>query len=322
MPAQLAPEAASAISAAAQRARPSVHLMPVPDARRTFEQESRATNEAADMLPPATGERIIDITTQAGVAARLYRPNGGLLPVVVFFHGGGWVLGSIETHNLMCRVLARESGCAVLSVDYRLAPEHPFPTAIDDAENAWKWVTEHGPSHDLDPSRLAVAGDSAGGNIAIALALRTATAAIRPSLQLLFYPVTTTDLTIGLDPSYDGLVLCRDELLWHQSLYLPHVADRRAPLASPLDRADLRGVPPALVIAAECDPIAPQSRLYVEALHGVEVPAELHVYPGMIHGFAQFPTQFQAARDALAAAAAALSTALRPRAPVSGATVH
>lgn len=317
MDAPLAPEAAAAVEAVGRRSRPSVHLLPVAAGRQVFEQESRAAAEAGGAMPPA-GERVVDVTLESGLPGRLYRPTRGVLPVVLFFHGGGWVLGSLETHDRMCRVLARESGCAVLSVGYRRAPECSFPGAVEDATRALSWVVADGRMHGLDVDRLALAGDSAGGNIAIALALKATAMDIRPRFQLLFYPVTTTDLRLGFDPRYDGLVLCRAELLWHQSLYLPQVADRSSPLASPLDRADLSGLPSALVVAAECDPIAPQGGGYVDALAAVGIAARLHTYPGMIHGFVQFPDQFGAAREALAYAGASLTAALgrpRPRSP-------
>lgn len=308
MPTALQPEAAAFLAAAAETDRPSVHLMPLAAARESFERES-APAEA----PPRIQE-IVDVTIGGELGARLYRPEPGVLPVVVFFHGGGWVLGSVATHDQMCRVLARESGCAVVSVDYRRAPEHPYPAAVDDAAAALEWVRVHGHEHRLDPVRLAVAGDSAGGNIAAAAAIRSRGAGRHLLLQLLYYPVTTTDLGSGTDPDYDGLVLCRDELMWHQDQYLPRETDRRLPEASPSDCADLAGMPGAVIIAAECDPIAPQSHRYAEALRAAGVDVSLHTYPGMIHGFAQYPDRFEAAVAALRQGGAALNRALsKPR---------
>lgn len=321
MPSPLAEEAVIALEVAARRARPSVHLLSVSEARQVFEQESRDACRDTRLLA-CDLERVGDVVTDSGLRVRLYRPAGDQLPAVVFFHGGGFVLGSVDTHDLMCRELAAQSGCAVLSVNYRLAPEHPFPAAVDDAQEAWTWLVDHGSDHDLDPTRVAVCGDSAGGNIAVALALQTAGSTVQPLLQVLFYPVTTTNLTVGFDASYDGLVLCLDELLWHQAHYLPREADRRTPLASPMDCADLHEMPAALVIAAACDPIAPQSHRYAAALQAAGVPAEVQEFAGMIHGFAQFPIQFKAAREALSMAAGTLRSALHPRAGASGFTVH
>jgi acetyl esterase len=165
-------------------------------------------------------------------------------------------------------------------------------------------------AYDLDPARLAVAGDSAGGNVAAALAVRARGSGAPLRLQVLFYPVTTTDLAVGVDSAYDGLVLSREELAWHQDQYLPDPADRARPDASPLDRADLEGLPEAVVVVAECDPIAPQGSLYAEALRAVGVPATVHVHRGAIHGFAQDPDAFRDGGRALAQAADALRDAL------------
>ncbi|WP_165354426.1 alpha/beta hydrolase [Nocardioides glacieisoli] len=244
------------------------------------------------------------------VQARLYRPTEGALPVVLFFHGGGWVVGSINTHDQMCRELALRSGCAVLSVGYRLAPEYPFPAAVDDAEAALSWVRGHGGEHDLDIDRLAVAGDSAGGNVAAALTIRARAMGVPLRLQLLFYPVTTTDLSVGIDPQYEGLVLSREELASHQDHYLPNDTDRHRAESSPLDCADLRGLAEAVVVVAECDPIAPQGLRYAEALQAAHVPVTVHLHPGSIHGFAQFPGAFETGRTALGQAADALQRAL------------
>lgn len=303
MCAWLHPEAASALQAAATRSRPSVHLMPVADAREAFEAESART------APGPRLRSVEDLTIGSYLRARLYRPAAPATPVVLFFHGGGWVLGSVNSHDALCRTLAARAGCAVLSVDYRRAPEHPFPAAVDDAAAALAWVAARGEAHGLRPTGVAVAGDSAGGNIAAALAIRSRTG-LRPRLQVLFYPVTTTDLDTGVEAGHDGLVLSREELAWHQDLYLPRPRDRRHPEASPLDSPDLAGLPPAVVLAAECDPIAPQSRRYAQALRTAGVPVDLHVYPGMIHGFAQYPDRFEAARDAIARAGRAVRRAL------------
>lgn len=312
MGAALSPEAAAAVRAAELRDRPSVHLLPVDRGRRCFAEESAPMGAVPEV------DRVEDVVLPGGPRVRLYRPDDRPgdradtdgLPVVVFLHGGGWVLGDLDTHDLMCRTLVVESGCALVAVDYRRAPEDPFPAAVDDAEAALRWISESGPAYGLDPERVAVVGDSAGGNLALALGLRAAGRRPGLRLQVLFYPVTTTDLGLGVDPEYDGLVLARDELAWHQDLYLPAPADRRSPEASPLDRADLTGLPPALVIAAECDPIHPQSGVLADALTEAGVPARLRVFEGAIHGFAQWPDRFAAAREALTEAGAALARAL------------
>lgn len=305
MTGRLHPEAAAALRAAAARPRPGVHLLPVAEARAHFEAES------AETAPGPRLAAVTDLRIRPDLPARLYRPTVARTGVVVYFHGGGWVLGSVDSHDALCRTLAARSGCAVLGVDYRRAPEHPYPAAVDDAAAALGWVAAHGEEHGLDPAATAVAGDSAGGNIATAVAVRhRAGGGIRPRLQVLFYPVTTTDLDLGVDPEHDGLVLSREELAWHQDLYLPRRHERRHPETSPLDHADLTGLPETVILAAECDPIVPQSRLYADALRAAGAGVELHVHPGMIHGFAQYPDRFAAARDALDRAGRAVHRAL------------
>lgn len=288
-----------------------MHLLPVEEGRRCYAEESVPVGG----VPPL--REVFDLQLDALLNGRLYRPAAARLPVILFFHGGGWVLGDLDTHDQMCRTLAAESGCVVLSVDYRLAPEHPYPAAVDDAVHALAWIKTHGEGHDLDTTRVAVAGDSAGGNLAAALASRARRQGSQPCVQLLFYPVTTTDLDLGFDAAFDGLVLCREELLWHQDQYLPRSADRRLPDVSPLDCADLAQMPPALVIAAECDPILPQSTRYVEALRAQGVPAQLRLFEGMIHGFAQYPDRFRAAEAALTYAGRSLADAFQRQSATS-----
>ena len=306
MAAVLSRDAIEALEAAGRRTRPSLHHLPPAEARACYERE------AAQSSPAQRHDvhEVRDLELPGTLPARLYRPAPGRLPVVLFFHGGGWVVGSIETHDRMCRELATRSGCAVLSVGYRLAPEHPYPAAVDDAEAALSWVQAEAAAYDLDASRLAVAGDSAGGNVAAALTVRAHASAAPLRLQVLFYPVTTTDLTTGVDPSYDGVVLSGEELAWHQDQYLPHPDDRARPDASPLDGADLEGLPAAVVVVAECDPIAPQGLLYAEALRAAGVPVTVHLHRGAIHGFAQDPDAFRDGGRALEQAAEALRGAL------------
>jgi acetyl esterase len=305
MAAAISSESAALVAAAAERDRPSLHLMSPVQARECYEHESGPVTAQ----PPA--HRVTDVVVASGVPARLYHPtDADRLPVVVFLHGGGWVVGSIDTHDRMCRELTLLSGCAVLSVGYRLAPEHPFPAAVDDAVAALAWVRANATTFNLDQGRLAVAGDSAGGNLAVAAALRSRQSGVPLQLQLLFYPVTTTDLDLGIDPEYDGLVLSRQELAWHQDQYLPDRSTRRHAESSPLDCADLAALPPAVIILAECDPIAPQSLRFAEALRAAGVPTTVHIHEGSIHGFAQFPDTLTSARTALAQASNATREAL------------
>lgn len=275
--------------------RPSVHLLPFDTARGHVERE------AAALGPGAPVAAVFDVQAGPGrIPVRVYRPGPGTLPVVVYLHGGGWVLGSIDTHDAACRALADTAGCVVVSVGYRRAPEHPFPAAVEDAYAATCWVAEQAGTLDVDPARLTVGGDSAGGNLAIATAL-LARDRDGPTIagQLLVYPITTTDLDRGVDPDYDGLGLARDELRWHQRAYLRTAADAASPLVSPLEAADLRGLPSTLILTAQCDPVRPQGELYATALRAVGVPVQLVPCPGMPHGFFQLPHVLDRAAEAV-----------------------
>ncbi|SHM35016.1 alpha/beta hydrolase [Actinacidiphila paucisporea] len=225
---------------------------------------------------------------------RVYRPSGeAQLPVLLYFFGGGWTLGSIDTADVVCRTLAAEAGCLVVSVGYRLAPENPFPAAVHDCHAALRWVAAHADEIGGDPARLAVGGDSAGGNLAAAVTLlardrgRTALAG-----QLLVYP--NTDQLAGAAPTGDGegdgdsadpYLFNHHSVAWYARHYLRDPADAADPLASPLRAADLSGLPPALVITAEYDPLRDQGEAYARRLAEAGVPVEATCYPGMAHGF-------------------------------------
>jgi acetyl esterase/lipase len=305
----LDPKAQALLDEIRASGRPNAHLLPVSQARANFEAlyaslgAGRPVQEERDLEVPVPGARI---------PARVYRPAAdGPLPLVVYFHGGGWLLGSIDSHDVVCRALANASGAVVTSVGYRLAPEHKFPTAVTDAYNGTRWLAENAGDLGADRNRVAVGGDSAGGNLAAVVALE-ARELTRPRLafQLLVYPVTTTDLGRGFDPEYEGFFLYRDELLWHQEHYLRTPEDGRSPLASPLDAPDLRGLPPAFVLTAECDPLRPQGEAYAARLHEAGVAVELKQYPGMIHGFFGLDMLFDVAATAMTDAGEALRRAL------------
>jgi acetyl esterase/lipase len=295
--------------------RPNAHLLPVAEARRNFDADFAAIGPGE----PVEAVTDLQIDVDGGhVPARLYRPATGRLPVVVYFHGGGWLLGSIESHDGPCRALANASGAAILSVGYRRGPEHRYPTAVEDAYAATQWIRARAGELDLDADRLVVAGDSAGGNLATAVALLARDRQGPPiALQVLAYPVTTTDLAKGFDLAYEGFFLYYDELQWHQDNYLASPADRSEPLVSPLDSADLRGLPPAIVFTAQCDPLHAQGELYAQALQGAGVDVEHVHYPGMVHGFFQLPTVFQDGQDAIHRAGAAVRAALDSKGAVS-----
>lgn len=288
--------------------RPNAHLLPVPTARENFE------NTFAALAKPDI-HRVVDVTIETrdgtGIPGRLYLPTGDAdLPLTVYYHGGGWLLGSVDSHDAATRLLANASGAAVLSVGYRRGPEARFPTAVNDAIDAVEWA--RGPSSGLgvDVTRIAVAGDSAGGNLAAAVALYYRDAG-DPVLrhQLLVYPVTTTDLDRGLDPAYDGVMLERDELQWHQDNYLPDPDAVRDPRVNVLD-AEHTGLPEATIVLAECDPIRPQGELYEQALRAAGVAVQSHATPGMVHGFFGLDEVFPTAGAAMTFAGERLAAAL------------
>lgn len=221
--------------------------------------------------------------------ARLYLPDGdGPVPTVVFFHGGGYVLGSIATHERLCRRLAEESGCAFLSVGYRLAPEHPFPAAVEDAFAAVEWAADNPDELESD-GRVAVAGDSAGGNLAAVVALMAAERG-GPELdyQLLLYP------SVGVDPEqssvrdHAGLVLSEADMEWFRDCYFDSDIHRRNAYADPIHARDLSAVPPATIITAGFDPLRDGGKAYAERLVSEGVTTQYENYEDMVHGFMTF----------------------------------
>ncbi len=212
-------------------------------------------------------------------------------PVLLYLHGGGWVVGDLDTHDSVCRAIARRADCAVISLDYRLAPENPFPAAVDDAWAALTWLGK-------GENRIAIGGDSSGGNLAAVLALRARDRGGPPlQAQVLIYPVTDCDLDT---PSYrqagSGYGLTRDSMAWYWAQYLADESGRRHPDASPLRAADHSALPPALVITCELDPLASEGAAYAESLEQGGVPVELIHEPGMIHGFVRMAGSISRAR--------------------------
>ncbi|MGW4896042.1 alpha/beta hydrolase [Kitasatospora sp. NPDC004240] len=250
---------------------------------------------------------------------RLYRPQDDPagdrepLPALLYLFGGGWALGSLETGDAICRALTNAAGCVTAAVGYRLAPEHPFPAAVHDCHAAARWLAEHADGLGIDPGRLAVGGDSAGGNLAAALTLLARDGdgpAIRH--QLLVYPNTDHRAdTPSLREHDDPLLFNRRSVAWYWGHYLADPADGDDPLASPLRAPDLGGLPPATVITAEYDPLRDEGERYAEALRAAGVPVEHRRYHGVPHGFFAMAGALDAGRDAHAYAAARLREALR-----------
>jgi len=246
------------------------------------------------------------------IPVRLYRSrSSGTLPLLVFLHGGGFVVCDLDTHDPLCRLLANAADCAVLSVDYRLAPEDKFPAAPEDCYAATCWAAENARALGVDPSRIAVGGDSAGGNLAAVVA-QQARDRSGPSLahQLLIYPVTHHAFDT---PSYhenaEGYFLTRGMMQWFWNHYLEKPEQGRDPLASPLVAKDVSDLAPATVITAEFDPLRDEGEAYAERLRAAGVPVALQRYDGMFHGFFAMTEILDTARDAVELASARLRAA-------------
>jgi acetyl esterase len=251
---------------------------------------------------------------------RIYWPQAppaeaDTLPLVVYFHGGGWVICDLDTHDETCRTLANGSGAVVVSVDYRLAPEDRFPAAAEDAYAATVWAAEHAAELGADASRVGVAGDSAGGNLAAVVPLMARDRGGPPlRFQLLIYPVTDVSPNrndyASKSDNGTGYFLTIEHMEWYRDKYLPEGDDGSAPYISPVCAADFAGLPPALVITAEYDPLRDEGEAYARRLNEAGVPADVERCAGMFHGFFGLAMVLDGARAANERAAAALRDAL------------
>jgi acetyl esterase len=248
--------------------------------------------------PGFVPEEVASVTdTHAGdVPVRVYEPARGDGPVVVYLHGGGWVVGDVDTHDPVCRRVANALAATVVSVDYRLAPEHPFPAGLDDAGTALRWAADRYPGR-----ALGVAGDSAGASLAAGLALRARDAGPTLVGQLLFYPATDPTLAGGsIAENGEGYFLTESDMRWFYTQYLP-AGDGSAPELDLL-HADVRGVAPAVVATAEFDPLRDEGAAYADRLRDAGVPVRYLPGPGLIHGYAAFLGAVDAAEDTVSAA--------------------
>ena len=311
----LDPQAQAVIALAIKAGRPPYHTLSPKDARALF-LETRPFSTPA---PPAIGT-VRNLAAEGPVGEiplRLYRPAGvpdtKPLPVYVYFHGGGWVIGDLESHDVLCRQLTAESGACVIAVDYRLAPEHKFPAAADDAWAATRWIVAHAAGLGVDAGRLAVGGDSAGANLAAVVALMARDAgAPAIALQVLIYPVTD----VGSEsPSYadfaDGYMLTRDSMRWFIAHYLGRKEDANDWRASPLRAPSLAGLPPALVITAGFDPLRDEGAAYATRLREAGVAVDYVSFGGMIHGFVGMGRVLDTALRAVSLICGSLGLALR-----------
>ena len=291
---------------------PPAHLVPIAQARAAHELET------AEMSGP--GERVAEVRELEApgpggpIRVRLFRPlepRDGPLPLVAYLHGGGWAVGSLDSFDPLCRALANASGALVASIDYRLAPEHPFPAAPEDARAAVRWLAAQAGEIGADPARLAIAGDSAGGNLAAVTARRLRDEGGPPlRFQALIYPVCDSALNT---PSYreegSGFGLTAEGMKRYWEVYLDG-ADGRHPDASPLRAGDLAGLPPAFVLTVRHDVLCDEGETYARALEAAGVPVTLSRYDGAVHGFFRWLARAELARRAVAEAGGALRAGL------------
>jgi acetyl esterase len=290
MPVTLDPDAAAVFKAFQEAGRPAYETLTAPEAREFYLQARFVSNPEPPVLQSV--EPLAIPAPHGSIPARVYTPknlrkNNGLAPVLVFFHGGGWVIGNLDSHDVVCRKLADEGQLVVISVDYRLAPEHKFPAAVDDAIAATKWIADNSRRLGLDASRLTVGGDSAGGNLAavVAIAARDGNG---PAIagQVLIYPATDFAMT---HPSHSepetSILLTHSVIRWFRDHYLNGSADVHDWRASPARAKTLVGLPPAYVLTAGADPLRDEGNEYAHRLKEAGVPVAYRHFPGQFHGF-------------------------------------
>ena len=261
---------------------------------------------------PTEVARVENLTINGNIPARAYAAStDASLPIVIWYHGGGFVIGDLETADRTCRKLAVGTGALVVSIDYSLAPEHPFPAGPDDCFTALRWVVDHAAELGGDPSRVAIGGDSAGGNLAAVTALQARDEGLLLRCQLLVYPVTDATMSSSsYEENAEGYLLTRDSMGWFIDHYLSGGADAKDPRVSPLYADDVRGVAPALIITAEFDPLRDEGEAYGERLRDAGVDVEARRFDGQIHGFFGLGSITPAANEAIDLAVARLKAAL------------
>ncbi len=310
-PPMLDPQARALIQLMTDRQVPPTHTLTPADARRMYlERRFYAQPE-----PPAVAQ-VQALQSAGGVPLRLYRPLGvaatTVLPALVFFHGGGWTMGDLDTHDVLCRQLCNGAGVAVVAVHYRMGPEHRFPAAVDDSVEATRWLQTQAAALALDGARMAVGGDSAGGNLAAVVSLSLSDAGDAPlAFQLLIYPATDLRHTA---PSHtrngQGYVLTSDSIHYFRGHYLPDPAQWPDWRASPLLAADHSRLPPALVLTAGYDPLLDEGRDYADKLSAAGTPCQYVCFERQIHGFLPMSRILGEARMGVALCSAALKEAL------------
>lgn len=310
----LDPQAQALLEQVAKANRPAVQTLSPADARKIYRDSRLPLQPSPPPQVAAVEDRRIP-GPHGPIGLRLYRPLGAspadILPALVYFHGGGFTIGDLDTHDVVCRALANAARCAVASVDYRLGPEHKFPKAVDDCVAATRWVSAQAQALRLDPGRIAVGGDSAGGNLATVVALIARDSGGPPlAYQLLIYPtVTLHHDTPSSRELAQGYLLTMDTMHYFRECYLSSPAERSDWRASPLLAPDLSRLPPALIQTAGYDPIRDEGKAYAQKLEAAGVPVTYRCYDGMIHGFITMSKVLQAADRAFDEAGAALARA-------------
>ncbi len=308
----LTPAMRDVLSRMARANRPPFHTITPAEAKAAYEAGAGVLE-----IPKPALQRVqeLHIPARDGYAlpARLYAPlmpSTEVLPVLMYFHGGGFNIGSVATHDVLCRQLSHLSGCAVVSVDYRLAPEHKFPVAANDAWDALQWLAAHAASLGLDGTRLAVGGDSAGGTLAAMCAILARDAGLPLALQLLFYPGCAAHQDTASHQTFaKGFVLEEADITWFFNHYVRSPADRDDWRFAPLNTPDVDGVAPAWLGLAECDPLVDEGVMYADKLRMAGVPVDLEIYRGVTHEFIKMGRIIPEARQAHADAARALRQA-------------
>lgn len=280
----LTPAMAGLLTRIQRAQRPPFHSQSPAQARAAYEAAAEVLEPPRAPLPRVESLRL-PAADGTPLRARLYAPDTGRLPVVLYLHGGGFVIGGLDTHDSLCRQIALHSGAAVVALDYRLAPEHRFPTAVDDAWAALRWLAAQAASLGLDGSRLAVAGDSAGGTLAATCAIHARDIGLPLAAQVLITPGTTAHADTSSHKLFaNGFLLEAGDIAWFFDHYIPH-HHRRDWRFAPLEAEDLDGVAPACFILAECDPLVDEGLAYADRLRMAGVPVALELYRGLTHDF-------------------------------------
>ncbi|MCM3668463.1 alpha/beta hydrolase [Mesobacillus maritimus] len=282
----LHPQVQSLLKMLESRALPPMEQLGVEEARKAFETSARVMSKAEHKVK--TEDKKIQ-GYEKEIAIRIYTPEGVKESgVLVYYHGGGWVIGNIETHDALCHTVAYESGCIVISVDYGLAPESKFPVPVEDAYIAAKWVSDHSEELGIDKKRIAVGGDSAGGNLAAAVCyLAQERKEFEIAFQMLLYPSTGFEFTESYEKYGEGYYLTKGTMAWFRDQYLTNPEDTESPLAAPLliPEKATKHLPPAYIMTAEFDPLCDGGEQFANKLKDAGVEVHYVCYPGMIHGF-------------------------------------